>query len=137
MLTSIRFFKHYLAAKIFRLWRANVRCGRAVQSGSAWMGRRRARRARRGTRTLPGLLGPVGPGLSMRLPPIKGGGRAMTQSMSAPVLPGKRSEAMDELSQAINERFSSGLMFQAGVEVQILLNSRRGSGKRKAESGPR
>ena len=25
MLTSIRFFKHYLAAKIFRLWRANVR----------------------------------------------------------------------------------------------------------------
>jgi len=25
VLTSIRFFKHYLAAKIFRLWRANVR----------------------------------------------------------------------------------------------------------------
>ena len=25
VLTSIRFFKHYLVAKIFRLWRANVR----------------------------------------------------------------------------------------------------------------
>ena len=25
VLCSIRFFKHYLAAKIFRLWRANVR----------------------------------------------------------------------------------------------------------------
>ena len=25
VLSSIRFFKHYLAAKIFRLWRANVR----------------------------------------------------------------------------------------------------------------
>ena len=31
VLTSIRFFKHYLAAKIFRLWRANVRCRGAVE----------------------------------------------------------------------------------------------------------
>jgi dynein heavy chain len=49
VLTSIRFFKHYLAAKIFRLWRANVRyklymqqrnklCKRLFLSKSAFCG---------------------------------------------------------------------------------------------------
>jgi len=60
-----------------------------------------------------------GPGLSMRLPPIKGGNRGMTTSFSAPVLPGQRSDAADELAQAINERFDSGRMFQAFKAVDL------------------
>ena len=48
----------------------------------------------------------------------KKGGK-MQQSMSAPVLPGARSAAMDELSMAINERFDASRMFQAFKSVDL------------------